>query len=111
MLTAGADLRAADPSDRFRHDVYDFDDHSWTARGYYLRLMAMHAATLAAATRTSNPWQTLVRRYPLLAEITHYASAEGCSDPSHAIVSLLSRYSGEWLAFWNVVRHAVAVPA
>lgn len=109
LFSAG--LRDADPSDRFRHDVYSLDEDAWSERSYHLRVMTMQAASLAVATKAATPWQTLVRRYPLLAEVAAHCAPECGSDPSAAMVSLLSRYSKEWLSFWNAVRPQVTLPA
>lgn len=108
LLSAG--LRDADPSDRYRHDVYSFSDATWAERSYHLRIMTMQAATLSAAFQTSSPWSTLVRRYPLLAEIAQYVSTSGVPNAPDAILHLLRRYTEEWLAFWNAVRRRSAVP-
>lgn len=109
LFSAG--LRDADPSDRFRHDVYRLHGSSWVEHGYHLRVMTTQAAALAAAIHTENPWHALVRQYPILLEIAQRVCSTPASEPSSAIPSLLGRYSNDWLEFWKAVRPHAAAPA
>lgn len=103
LFSAG--LRAADPSERFRHDIYCMDAETWAERSYHLRVMTMHAAALATAVKTRDPWPTLVYWYPILLEIAQHLDTGRTPNSSDALLSLLSRYSQEWLAFWSAMRH------
>lgn len=91
--------------------MYDLKAENRTKRDYHLRVMTMQAATLAAATQTAAPWATLVYRYPILHEVAQQATARGYPDLRDDTLSLLDRYSREWLDFWSAVRPPSEVPA
>lgn len=101
LFSAG--LRCADPSARFRHDVYRMDARTWPERSYHLRVMTMQAAAIAAAIKTSDPWSAIAYRYPILLDIARHLEIADVSNPSEQLLSLLSRYSNEWLTFWSAV--------
>lgn len=109
LFTAG--LRDSDSSARFRHDIYNLNDSKRTERSYHLRVMTTQAATLVAAMLVPTPWAALVHRYPILRDIAHYGNAQHASSWPDEMLSLLNRYSHEWMAFWNVVRPRAAVVA
>lgn len=100
LFSAG--LRDADPSGRFRHDVYALDASS-TDRSYHLRVMTSQAGMLSSLVDETAPWMALVRRFPILYDIAHSHVRRNQVDPSSDIVALLKRYSNEWLAFWHAV--------
>jgi|SRR5579863_579301 len=100
-----AGLRDADPSFRFRHNVYDMEDEHWTEHSYHLRVMTMQAATLNVDMQTPAPWATLIYRYPLLHGVAEEIPAPDVTpDLRDNTMALLKRYSNEWLAFWTTVR-------
>lgn len=101
LFSAG--LRSADPSHRFRYDVYAMDATTWAARSYHLRVMTMHAASIATAVGSQNPWATVAYRYPILLDIAQHMETSNIANPADRVVSLLSRYTNEWLAFWSTV--------
>lgn len=109
LFSAG--LRTADPSKRFRHDVYEMDAQAWKKRSYHLRVMTMQAAALTNAIRERDPWFALTYRYPILTHIAHQVDATETPRVSEALVSLLGRYSTEWLGFWSAVRSTQRVSA
>lgn len=101
LFSAG--LRPADPSNRFRHDVYRMSAKMWTERSYHLRVMTMQAAAIAAATNRRDAWPALVYRYPMLLEIARQIERTGVANPAEPMLSLLSRYAAEWLSFWSTI--------
>ena len=103
LFSAG--LRDADVSERFRHDVYRLNAETWAKRSYHLRVMTMQAAALATATKARDPWSELVYQYPILLDLAENLVGAGVPAAPEALLSLLSRYSEEWLEFWSAVRH------
>jgi len=103
LFSAG--LRDADPSGRFRHDVYALDASS-PDRSYHLRVMTSQAGMFSTLVDEAVPWLALVRRFPILHDIARSHILRNRVDPSSDIVALLKRYSNEWLAFWYAINRS-----
>jgi hypothetical protein len=107
LFSAG--LRAADPSARFCHDIYSLNGSTSISRTYHFRVMSGQAAALAIACDTADPWDALVRRFPILSEVADNHLTRTGLDPSENIISLYRRYCTEWNGFWNEVAQPAVV--
>jgi hypothetical protein len=95
-----AGLVAADPHERYVHDVYDPSATDARARRFFLRAMDGQVHHLRQALASPNAWEALVARYP---ELELAADAlDDLGEPAEvrkALVALYRRYCNEWATF------------
>jgi hypothetical protein len=101
LFSAG--LRTADPSSRFRHDIYSLSGAGSTRHSFPFRVMSSQAACIDIACGTEDPWTSLVHLYPMLLQVEADHMRRTGQSQQHRLVALYRRYCVEWLSFWNEV--------